>query len=172
MNIDKFMEIVQGSEVKRWHTRTTIKTQNNAEHQWRVAIIAELIEPTISKATLLHALTHDCFEHLTGDIPYPVKQNNPALGFQIKGAENHFAELLDLPKPSPEEVNVVKVADRLCAFLFALQESTMGNVAMSEVSGRILMAFKKEEIPITNDQGIRLSQLIIHITEHFTEVMK
>jgi len=170
VNKEIFMDLIAGSQVTRWHTRVTLKTQSNAEHQWRVAMIAETIEPSISKQTLLYALTHDCFEHLTGDMPYNVKQNIPALGYQMRFAEEHYSDKMNLPKAFKQEENVVKAADRFCAMLFAIEEFHLGNKKMVEISNRVWEGIDKNEFGLNEKQLDRLKYLSSQVLKHYDGV--
>ena len=73
-----FQALYDAGAVKRWHTKLTIKEQDNAAHQWGVAMIVAHIFPG-SSHLLMAALTHDLHEAEAGDIPYPFKRNNPVV---------------------------------------------------------------------------------------------
>lgn len=76
MNINT---ILNSGDVVRFHNHAGIDKQRNSEHQWGVALIVEHIYPNASKALILAALTHDCAEYYTGDVPFPVKKDCPEL---------------------------------------------------------------------------------------------
>ena len=89
----------------------------------------------------LAALLHDASEVLTGDLPTPVKYANPSMRAPYKGLEQaatgrllamlplelqpDYAPLLS--PEDPEVVRLVKAADKLCAYLKAVQEVAAGN---------------------------------------------
>ena len=78
MNIDQskvlaILKVLEGGEVKRYHTMPTIGEQTVANHSWGVAVILSWLKPDISPKALLKALTHDVAEKQTGDMPAPTK---------------------------------------------------------------------------------------------------
>ncbi len=84
---EKLDFILRGGTVERFHTRPLIHKQNNAEHQYGVVSIAALLDPEITKETLLHFLWHDIHEGQTGDIPYYSKLRWPGLKQTLNDAE-------------------------------------------------------------------------------------
>lgn len=99
------------------------------------------------------ALFHDISEVITGDLPTPVKHNNP----QIK-AEYHKIERiavkrllqmlpedlqpayrpLVIPQSNTDEWRLVKAADRLCGYIKCLEETKAGNNEFTEARESIL----------------------------------
>lgn len=106
------------NHVPRWSTVPVIRRQSVGEHCFLVARYALLImdnypEAEFNKGQVLHlALTHDDLELDIGDLPSPSKKNT-----------NY-----DMPTL---EHGVVKVADRLEANQYAMEEFTMGNKYMT-----------------------------------------
>lgn len=141
--------------IPRWSIVWTHHSDNVAEHSFFVSVYADMIADLIgwdgSRSRLLtYALYHDMDELVTGDIVAPVKHNivNPTV-------EREFvdAKLLDLAphvfyrlrggecySRHDEVLAIVKVADRLDATLFALQEFVMGNAI---IGSRILPCHTK-----------------------------
>lgn len=168
MNNSRFTDIIRGGNVKRWHTRSTIKEQKNSEHQWRVAMICLELEPALCMKSLISALTHDCIEHITGDMPYPAKEKIPALGHQMRGAEAHYAEFLGLEAPmNSNDAMIIKLADRLCALLFAAEEVAMGNRNMIAVYNRIRQRLLASGNQLNEPQSVIFEQIIQTIEEQF-----
>lgn len=126
--------IFEGSSVRRYHTRSTITSQNNAEHQFGVASIVALIAPNCSKELLLHALWHDVMESRTGDIPGPAKTTYPELKKLLNKIEAELEEEYPiLPKITAEEIATLKMGDCLETIMFCQKEQKMGNTKLDEV---------------------------------------
>lgn len=68
-----------GGAVRRYHTWPVIHQQTVAEHSWNLARILHTIWPDAPVGAILHAIYHDVGEVATGDIPFPVKRENPDL---------------------------------------------------------------------------------------------
>jgi 5'-deoxynucleotidase YfbR-like HD superfamily hydrolase len=126
--------ILDGGNVRRYHTRYTITSQNNAEHSYGVASIVALIAPDCSKELLLHALWHDVPECLTGDIPGPAKTEYPELKKILTKIEEGIEKQYPIfPKISKEETAILKMADCLETILFCQKEHAMGNNKLATV---------------------------------------
>lgn len=164
MKIENFMQMVEGSLVKRWHTKETIKTQNNAEHQWNVAMICYFIDPAISTLRLMHALTHDCLENITGDVPYSTKQCSSRISDALKFEEDLLVEKYQLPScQNIEHVKIIKAADRICAYMFCLNEVSLGNSKMQSIANNIyndIMVNKINMIDINHKSTCKLLKII------------
>ncbi len=124
--------------------------ENVAEHSHQVAVVAHALavignrhgHTQVDPAQVaLAALFHDASEALTGDLPTPVKYANAAMRTAYKGLEDAATERLMgmlpeelradyTPLLSPEDPEIrrlVKAADKLCAYLKAVQEVAVGN---------------------------------------------
>ena len=68
--------LIDCGRVTRWHTHRDMNKcgENNAEHQWKVAMIYASLFPDVTVEELMGALTHDVGEKDTGDLPYGFKQ--------------------------------------------------------------------------------------------------
>ena len=94
----KIGDIFRSTDISRWHAVKTLKNQNNAEHQflviWIADILSKRIYPQISERQQLdllrYNLGHDIPEALTGDIASPTKR---ALEKYFKGGENPLDDL-------------------------------------------------------------------------------
>jgi 5'-deoxynucleotidase len=91
-------DIFRSADISRWHSVKTLKNQNNAEHQFLVTWIADILShriyPKISERQQLdllrYNLGHDIPEALTGDIASPTKR---ALEKYFKDGENPLDDL-------------------------------------------------------------------------------
>jgi 5'-deoxynucleotidase len=143
--------------IRRWGLMHTTYPENVEEHSLRVALIAHalavirnrLFDGGVSPeraATL--ALYHDAGEVLTGDLPAPVKYFNPEIHRAYRGLEAAAAEKLLAMVPEElredyrsllfaEEADrlhreLVKAADKLCAYIKCLEELAAGNQEFSK----------------------------------------
>lgn len=121
--------VLHSGDVVRYHICVGVDKQKNSEHQWGVALILQYIYPECSKSLLLAAMTHDAAEYITGDIPSPVKQDNPDLAAILRRIEQKWEELnechFDLHY---DEKLALKIADTLEGMWFCLNQVCMGHI--------------------------------------------
>tara|TARA_R110002110_G_scaffold161745_2_gene360633 strand:- start:246 stop:749 length:504 start_codon:yes stop_codon:yes gene_type:complete len=136
MNLDNLFEVVRGGTIKRYHTLETIGEQSVGAHSWGVAMILQYLDDTVSKAAILKALSHDIAELYTGDIPAPVKWDNPDLVKSLKAIENAFERKLNIDYTKellPYEAILFKQADMFELLFFCMRQRKMGNTNMNTV---------------------------------------
>lgn len=127
MSIKRVMRLRDAGAVKRLHTLRTLNEQTLAAHSWGVAmLVMEVTEP--SAALLRAALVHDLHELATGDVPSPVKWENPDLentlrAIEVKWDEENGTTL----KLSEKERTILKWCDRFELALHCYEEMRMGN---------------------------------------------
>lgn len=137
--------------IRRWGLMHSTYPENVQEHSLRVALIAHVLATIRNHsfggsvdagAVAAYALFHDAAEALTGDLPAPVKYFNPEISAAYKNIEATAAGKLaamipedlratylplitgDVDGPTRE---LVKAADRLCAYIKCLEELRTGN---------------------------------------------
>jgi len=138
--------------IRRWGLMHSTYPENIQEHSLRVAQIAHALAiirnrlfggEVSPERTATLALYHDTSEVLTGDMPAPVKEFNPEIHRAYHAIEAASKEkLLGLiPEPlrpgyepffRPDERDrahrdLVKAADKLCAYLKCVEEVAAGN---------------------------------------------
>ena len=138
--------------IKRWGLMHTTYPESIQEHSHRVAVIAHTLA-TIrnrlfgghldpARAAVL-ALYHDASEVLTGDLPAPVKYFNPEirgayreietaanqrlLGMVPEALREEYRALFVAVEGDKECWELVKAADKLCAYLKCVEEVAAGN---------------------------------------------
>lgn len=150
--------------ITRWGLMRNTYSENIQEHSHQVAVLAHAL--ALIRREILHlpgpdpdkcaaaALYHDCSEILTGDLPTPIKYDNPALQGAYKQMEHLAGErLLDmLPKElrscyapliledDPEVTPIVKAADKLSAYLKCLEEQKSGNRDFDSAASQTMKA--------------------------------
>lgn len=121
--------IERGGRVMRMHTLPSIHLQNVAAHSFGVAWWCWLLtEGKASASLLMRALNHDLPEHVTGDLPSPVKW---LLGIseQVEFEETRLLNEIRLGAcVSRDEEFVFKLADALELMQHCIRERSLGNV--------------------------------------------
>lgn len=138
--------------ITRWGLMRNTQKETLSEHSYETAVIAhalavigrdvfgESIDPGQITAA---ALFHDAPEILTGDLPTPVKYNNPEIRGAFASVENEAAEsllsmlpdeiaptysvLFDFEVSQPEFYRYIKAADKISAYIKCVEERKSGN---------------------------------------------
>jgi hypothetical protein len=66
-------------QLTRYHTWPKIHNQSIGEHSWQILRIYSSVVDAIDPGFVLYTVFHDIGEHTTGDMPYPIKRDNPDL---------------------------------------------------------------------------------------------
>ena len=107
------------------------------------------------------ALYHDASEILTGDMPTPIKYDNPAIRSAYKHIETvaegkllamlpeelHSAYALVLTDVDPEVERLVKAADKLSAYVKCVEELKAGNTEFREAAAQTRRALEAFGLP-------------------------
>lgn len=140
----------RAGEVTRFHTWRVNRPQSVAEHCWNVARVLLAIWPDAPPRMVRHALFHDIGEVATGDLPYPVKKDNPQVGSAMDrleiDAHLRMSTGWSLPPPSyPEgdERVIFKTAEYLEGMEWALDEVYSGNKFATLVMERWEVALQR-----------------------------
>lgn len=139
--------------INRWGLMNNTKYENISEHSQQVAVLAHCLILIHNKrfggkldperAALL-AVFHDSTEIITGDLPTPIKYQNPEMIGAYKQIEDNAADRLVslLPEDFREDYEeilkqsgendeklrkFVKAADRFSALIKCIEEMRMGN---------------------------------------------
>ena len=144
--------------IRRWGLMKSVTDENVAEHSAQVAQIAHALaliknkkfggELDVDKIATI-ALYHETSEVLTGDLPTPIKYYNSAIRNSYKDIEHtanqkllsmlpeefreDYEKIIDVD-PNSYEHKIVKAADKLSAYIKAVEEMQSGNreFAMAE----------------------------------------
>jgi 5'-deoxynucleotidase YfbR-like HD superfamily hydrolase len=124
----------QAGELRRYHTWACNHEQTVADHSWNVARLLLAWDPQLPRHMLVHALFHDIGERITGDVPYPIKAQNPALKKEMDRLEfdGHLAMCGPWGVSAPvalsdAEAALFKLADLVDMWEHALDEIARGN---------------------------------------------
>tara|TARA_R110000851_G_scaffold96792_2_gene209954 strand:- start:34716 stop:35207 length:492 start_codon:yes stop_codon:yes gene_type:complete len=134
MNISKVLE---SSNVSRFHQVTGMTQQTIAQHSWGVSLLCQHLMPECSKDLILAALTHDCTELVTGDIPAPAKWAYPELKSVLDEieeiTEKEWGINFDLPT---YEKRMLKLCDALEGMNYCIQRREVGELEAAIVFGK------------------------------------
>lgn len=131
--------IINGAEVKRYHTVKTHTQETVGHHSHGVATLCLLFDPNPSTSLLKAALLHDLTEQFTGDIPSPAKREL-GIANDIGVLEKRLMQNagISMPALSNNERRTLKLADIAHGALFCLKEMSMGNVDIRKVYDRYI----------------------------------
>ncbi len=143
--------------IRRWGLMHNFYPENIQEHSLRVATIAHALALIANEKfggnfdadrAAAIALYHDASEVLTGDLPAPIKYHNEDIRDAYQSVEHKANE--QLLRMLPEELQtafqpylvksdpglqlLVKAADKLCAYLKALEELRAGNQEFADAA--------------------------------------
>lgn len=153
MKLETLLQTLESGGVIRFHACTKMRKQSLSDHQWKVALIAEYLLSTLSKAGLMHALTHDRLELVTGDIPATLKWEHPEIKEFLNRIEACYENSYQL---SPLEKIAIKMADILEGMLFCKESYEDGCKDARNIFSRwINYLFEYRANPNTKDILLR-----------------
>lgn len=165
-----FAYIARMRFIQRWALMRNTAAENVQEHSHQVAVLAhglavirnEMFGGQVDAgAVAVAALYHDASEILTGDMPTPIKYDNPAIRKAYKDveavAERKLVEFLppelqesyrEIVSPVDGEIEtLVKAADKLSAHIKCLEELKAGNNEFREAAAQTRKALEEYDLP-------------------------
>ncbi len=161
--------------IPRWSLMRQAVTEDVAQHTTEVAITAHSLcllaknkfgENVNSEKVVVCALYHDVSEILTGDLPTPVKYNNPKIQSAYKEVEKLAVQrLVDTAHPliqkdlaafmlaeelTDYEKKLLKAADKLCALTKCIEELQSGNKEFESAYSTTYSALKEMKIDVVD----------------------
>ena len=158
--------------IRRWGLMHNTYPENIQEHSLRVAMVAHalavirnrLFAGNVSaERTAVLALYHDAGEVLTGDLPAPVKYFNPEIKNAYKEIEAaaagrllhmipealkaDYQRLFFTEEADREPRQLVKAADKLCAYLKCLEEVGAGNQEFAKAEKALRASVEDLDLP-------------------------
>lgn len=131
MDINK---VLQSSGVSRFHAVPGLAPQTIAQHSWGVAMLCQYFKPKCRKELVLAALTHDCTEMVTGDIPATAKWQSPELKTMLDKIESHTEKEWGIQfELNPEEKRLLKLCDGLEGMNYCLERRKHGELEASVI---------------------------------------
>ena len=156
--------------IQRWALMRNTAQENVQEHSHQVAVLAHALAVIRSEKfggtvdpgqVAVVALYHDASEILTGDMPTPIKYDNPAIRKAYKDveavAEGKLLAMLPeelhgvyapiLTPTDPEVIRLVKAADKLSAYIKCVEELKAGNLEFREAAAQTRAALEAYDLP-------------------------
>ena len=156
--------------IQRWALMRNTAPENLQEHSHQVAVLAHALAVLRNEkfgghvdpgAVAVAALYHDASEILTGDMPTPIKYDNPAIRTAYKDveavAEHKLLNMLPeelrgvyapiLTVEDPEIEALVKAADKLSAYIKCVEELKAGNNEFREAAAQTRKALESYGMP-------------------------
>lgn len=157
------MEFVsRAGQVKRYHTWPVLLQETVAAHSFEVAWLCDFIwgEAQGASAGLLRAaLAHDLAEHLVGDHPADAKRRlDAALHDALTRVEEAVLEEHDFAYHqalTPEEAQVLRMADSLALMMHCVRERRLGNAGIAPVFARGSIYAEQRIKECSKNQSIR-----------------
>ena len=156
--------------IQRWALMRNTAPENVQEHSHQVAVLAHALAVIRNEkfgghvdpgAVAVAALYHDASEIFTGDIPTPIKYDNPAIQEAYKDVEKMAEQKLlgmlpselrevyapILTVPDEETRCLVKAADKLSAHIKCLEELKAGNLEFRQAAEQTRRALEGYGLP-------------------------
>ena len=156
--------------IQRWALMRNTAPENVQEHSHQVAVLAHALAVIRNEKfggavdpgqVAVAALYHDASEILTGDMPTPIKYDNPAIRKAYKDvetvAEGKLLAMLPqelqgvyaplLTPADPETEQLVKAADKLSAYIKCVEELKAGNNEFREAAAQTRRALEGYGLP-------------------------
>jgi 5'-deoxynucleotidase len=158
--------------IKRWGLMRNAYSENVMEQSWEVATIAHTLaliknryfDGTVdANAVATVALDHDVTEVITGDLPTPIKYRSEAINQAYKSIEQQAArELLNLLPDElkqgfesllsdlqqiKEQQELIKMADKISAYLKCKAELNAGNQEFKTTAKELLKKIEQSDLP-------------------------
>ncbi len=154
--------------INRWGLMRNVHQENIQEHTLQVAFLAHNL--AIVKNRLFggnvdpqkvatFALYHDISEIMTGDLASPIKYFNPEIKKAFHNVEhyakerlwnllppelrNDYHDMIFVEQTDPESLRLIKIADKLSAYIKCLEEIAAGNNEFTEAEKMIRAELNK-----------------------------
>ncbi len=156
--------------INRWGLMRNTFQENIQEHSHQVAVLAHALTVIQNRfygsqidpgSVAVAALYHDASEILTGDMPTPIKYDNPDIRSAYKQveavAEQRLLSMLPeelradfddaVTMPDPEVHALVKAADKLSAYIKCVEELKAGNTEFKKAKEQTYAALCENPLP-------------------------
>ena len=152
-----FPMIARMRYIARWGLMRNTQPENIQEHSHQVAVLAHALAVIQNQyfggsvdpgRVAVAALYHDASEILTGDLPTPIKYDNPDIQSAYQQVEAVAEQkLLNMLPADPEVRALVKAADKLSAYLKCVEELKAGNSEFKKAREQTYAALCRNPIP-------------------------
>ena len=167
-----FAMMTRMRNIARWGLMRNSIQENLAEHSFDTAVVAHALaligrerfgDPVDPGRVAAAALFHDAPEIVTGDLPTPVKYNNPEICSAYKSIEHaaadsllrmlppdllpHYRMILRMEEDEPETYRYIKAADKISAYIKGVQELRGGNDEFRRAAAQTREAIRRMDFP-------------------------
>lgn len=167
-----FAMLTRMRNITRWGLMRNNIRENLTEHSFDTAVTAhalamigrERFGKTVDPGQIAAvALFHDASEIITGDLPTPVKYNNPAIRTAYRSIERAASDsllqmlpdelcpgyrvLFDFETDDPELYRYVKAADKISAYIKCVEELRGGNDEFRRAAAQTREAITAMQMP-------------------------
>ena len=167
-----FAMMTRMRNIARWGLMRNSIQENLAEHSFDTAVVAHALaligrerfgDPVDPGRVAAAALFHDAPEIVTGDLPTPVKYNNPEICSAYKSIEHaaadsllrmlpgdlrpHYRMILRMEEDEPETYRYIKAADKNSAYIQCVQELRGGNDEFRRAAVQTREAIRRMDFP-------------------------
>ncbi len=161
--------------INRWGLMRNTRPENDTEHSQQTAMIAHALALIANRRYQKHydagyvmalALYHDASEVITGDMPTPVKHNNPFIRQEYGRLErianerlismlpedlrDDYRPLIQHDETTPEW-RLVKAADKISAYIKCVEEKKAGNGEFENAAYTIRSSIDRIDLPEVRD---------------------
>lgn len=147
--------ILDGANVRRYHTKPTVMIETNGHHSHGVACLLNLLYPDCRKELLIAALYHDLGEQESGDLPGTMKRET-GIRNAVKMYEKKLHDEAGLPIPmlDEEEQRRMSFCDAVQGAFFCLEECERGNVRVMKPLYLRYLSWIKNLARLTQENNI------------------
>jgi hypothetical protein len=142
-------------QVIRFHTWPVHHRQTVGEHTWQVMRIYYQIWGPLPTELTTYFIWHDAGELFTGDIPFPVKRDNPDLKRIMDVLEDIAVEAMLGGKPHNRLANGLQLRAKACDLIdmheAGMAEVIMGNQFAQPIVDDTFAALEK--LPLSPEDG-------------------
>ena len=144
--------------IQRWALMRNTAQENVQEHSHQVAVLAHALAVIRNEKfggsvdagqVAVAALYHDASEILTGDMPTPIKYDNPDIQKAYKEVPSELQDVYEsaITGEGGEIGELVKAADKLSAYIKCVEELKAGNNEFREAAAQTRKALEAYEMP-------------------------
>ena len=167
-----FAMVARMKHITRWGLMKNTMRESLTEHSFDTAVIAHALaeigntyfgKQIDAGQIAAVALFHDTPEILTGDMPTPVKYNNPDIREAFRSVEfaaqnslismlpkelrPRYQVLFQFEHEQPEYYLYVKAADKISAYLKCIEEEKSGNTEFANAKEQTLQSIRALHLP-------------------------
>lgn len=163
--VDRVIAIRDAGKVERVHTLPHHGSYSIAAHSWQAAMLLYLLWPDRFKQLVIHALAHDIPEHITGDVPAPMKKVLNERTTLFRDFEDNILRRYGLPINAlpKEDQDRLRACDYLEFYMWCRDQLHLGNKFVENALGEISWYLDQAYLPPPADElwyDLRMADLM------------